>query len=223
MKFTDGTVVVCHYQSAIKTNVINPSRVSCYGVGFIGQGVYNTKCAAYQKWVRMLQRCYDLCYQETNPAYKGCIVCEEWHNFQNFAKWFYSQPNHQSKNFQLDKDLTLIGNKTYCPEYCSLVPKEINSIFQGLNNRKGRHSKGVYSKSKGRFSAVCRSKENGKNVQKNLGTYGTEEEAFNKYKEYKEEHIKSIAKKYVGVINDKVYKNIMNYKILKDLKFKETR
>lgn len=109
---------------------------SLYGVGFIGKGKYNSREAdgksknrAYCYWQRMIKRCY---YQDSAdyPMYgeKGVIVCEEWHNFQNFAKWFYEQKNHSEKGYHLDKDMLITGNKIYRPEACSIIPERVNLL-----------------------------------------------------------------------------------------------
>ena len=87
------------------------------------------KC--YDAWRRMLQRCYDIQYKIEHPTYEGVTCCDGWKDYQNFAKWWYSQPNHD-KGFELDKDLLVIGNKLYSPETCCLLPMEINKT---LNTR----------------------------------------------------------------------------------------
>lgn len=109
-------------------------RPSIYGVGFIGDGDYKAvnkgiTTTAYKKWFQMIRRCYDYDgFQLKNPTYIGCKVCDEWHNFQNFAKWFYSQENSLNDDFELDKDLILDGNKTYSPDLCSILSRHDNII-----------------------------------------------------------------------------------------------
>lgn len=46
-----------------------------------------------------------------------------------------------------------------------------------------------------------------------LGTFKTPEEAFQKYKEYKEQYIKDTAKRYKDKIPYSVYEAMMNWKI----------
>ena len=50
-----------------------------------------SKCMYYEKWIKMLQRCYSKSYQEKHPSYKGCSVCEEWLTFSNFKAWMETQ------------------------------------------------------------------------------------------------------------------------------------
>ena len=51
----------------------------------------------------------------------------------------------------------------------------------------------------------------GRNIK--LGTFDTVEDAFNKYKSYKEDFIKKVAEQYRTKIADKVYQAMMNWKI----------
>lgn len=106
---------------------------SVYGVGFFGVGNFKATCkgrntTAYNKWLRMIQRCYDKTYHDKSPTYRDCTVCEEWHNFQNFAKWFYENYPNDGKDYQLDKDIKVDGNKLYSPDTCMFVSALENSV-----------------------------------------------------------------------------------------------
>ncbi len=46
-----------------------------------------------------------------------------------------------------------------------------------------------------------------------LGTFGTAESAFARYKEYKEDFIQDIAEQHRDEIPDKVYEAMLNWKI----------
>lgn len=109
---------------------------SVHGVGYLGDGPYkactgkNKKMTeAYGYWSRMLRRCYDESSLIKSPTYKGCTVCEEWHNFQNFAKWHYENHPQDGKKYELDKDLSCYGmrGKLYSPATCIYVTKQINN------------------------------------------------------------------------------------------------
>lgn len=84
------------------------------------------KC--YDAWRRMLQRCYDIQYKIDHPTYEGVVCCDDWKDYQNFAKWFYEKSNYQ-EGFELDKDLLLIDNKMYSPKTCCFLPKEVNKTL----------------------------------------------------------------------------------------------
>lgn len=101
-----------------------------FGVGFIGSGPYKSRAngkptKSYQAWTGMLERCYYEKYQELYPAYKGCSVCSEWLDFQVFAKWF---DRNYIKDYHLDKDIKIKGNKVYSDKTCLFVTNTQNTI-----------------------------------------------------------------------------------------------
>ena len=98
-----------------------------YGVGFNGgeRGSFCDK-VAYKHWHGAMQRCYDDKYLKRKPTYRGCSVATEWHNFQNFFAWHKENYPNDGAEYQLDKDLKIIGNKVYGPDACSYVTHEEN-------------------------------------------------------------------------------------------------
>ncbi len=106
----------------------DPLFPSVYGLGFIGVGDYKSrvggiKTAQYRAWSCMMARCYGESTQKRQPTYKGCTVCEEWHDFQVFSKWF---DENYVDGYQLDKDIKAKGNKIYSPENCCFVSQAVN-------------------------------------------------------------------------------------------------
>ena len=217
VQFADGTVVEHNQYSNFKSGKIkNPYFPSVFGIGFIGVGKFksldengkSTKC--YNTWVDMLMRCYDPKYHEKKPTYKSCTVDEQWHNFQNFAQWYYSNYyEFEDEKLALDKDILHKGNKMYSPETCVFLPVSINSLFTKSNNTRGKFPIGVY-KMGNKFKAYL-SKDNGKQIY--LGTYDTPNEAFLVYKKAKEEYIKEVANEYKDKIPQKLYDAMMNYEV----------
>lgn len=132
------------YESNVCRQQIKEGRVKDYfkpiyfGVGFLGGRELKSKSkgrstSAYNRWKHMLARCYDKETQERMPTYKGCTVCDEWHNFQNYAKWFYE---NYAKNCDVDKDIIKSGNKIYSPSTCKFVPHQENSEKATAKNYK---------------------------------------------------------------------------------------
>src|SRR5690554_5417998 len=85
----NGYIQVKQASCLRRGKIKNPYKKSVYGVGYLGSGkhrryVNNKQTYAYNVWVDMLRRCYSNKHLEKCPTYKGCSVCEEWHNFQNF-------------------------------------------------------------------------------------------------------------------------------------------
>lgn len=121
--------------SSIKSGSVKDKlHPSVCGVGFIGVGKYKRNDSkAYHIWKGMLARCYSHKKQKRQPTYIGVTVCKEWHNFQNFAKWFY---DNYIEGFDLDKDIKQIEveNKTYSPDACEFVSRSKNNTQAHAKN-----------------------------------------------------------------------------------------
>ena len=217
VQFDDGTIVEHRiYGHFKKGNIKNPMFPSVYGVGYFGIGKFksidengkHTKC--YDAWQRMLQRCYDPKFHEKHPTYKGCRVCEEWHNFQVFAEWYYEHYyEFEGQTMNLDKDILNKGNKVYSADSCIFVPQFINKLFTKHDNKRGEYPIGV-CKHRNKFTAQL-AKGNGKLIH--LGVFNTPEEAFLVYKKAKEEYIKQVAEEYKDKIPYRLYEVMMNYEV----------
>lgn len=145
------------------------------------------KCPFYKKWSSMLNRCYSKKYQDKQPTYKGCSVCDEWLTFSNFKAWMEKQ---DWKGNALDKDILIQGNKVYSHNTCLFVSQSINNLMSYDKENNGACPKGVtHHKGTGKFAA--RFGFNGE--KKYLGLFKTKEAAYLAYKEHKLCHIKVIA------------------------------
>ena len=192
-----------------------------FGVGYIGEGKYSRKThlKIYKRWQKMLQRCYDPYYINKFPTYIYCIVCEEWHNFQNFASWY--EENYYECNderMELDKDILVKNNKIYSPSTCIFVPQRINYLFTKRQNCRGDYPIGVtYNKESKRLKVQCNIYKNGKASKEHLGRYPIDKpfQAFYVYKEFKENYIKQVADEYYskGFIPKKLYDAMYKYEI----------
>ena len=193
-----------------------------FNIAYVGDGKYVTKennkqTASYSSWKDMLRRCYDSKYHKNQPTYVDCFVCNEWLNFQNFAKWYYENYYEiEGEVMCLDKDILIKGNKIYSPNTCVFVPKLINGLFTKRTKNRGNYPIGVsYNKRDKKFISQCCTydyKER-KTKSKNLGSYNTPEEAFEVYKEFKENYIKEVADYYKDKIPQRLYNAMYNYEI----------
>ena len=189
-------------------------------IGYLGVGKYmvsengkDTRCA--HTWRHMLKRCYDAYWINKHLTYKDCFSCEEWYNFQNFAKWY--EENYyeiEGETMCLDKDILIKGNKIYSPETCIFVPQRINLLFVKKDNYRGNLPVGVtYEKDRNKYVASCSVYENKKHKQKKIGRYNTLEEAFTCYKNFKENYIKQVADEYKNLIPTKLYDAMYRYEV----------
>ncbi len=219
VQFEDGYITQARYSNFKRHHVGNPYDKSVCGVGYLGEGTYKAvinrkRTLFYMMWGSMLLRCYDRTSQKNYSSYKDCSVCEEWKNYQNFAKWC-EENFYQLENFkmQLDKDILMKNNKMYSPETCIFVPQFINSLFTKTDINRGKYPIGVYEIKNVKilkYGAQC---NNGKKKQIRLGAFSTPEEAFYAYKEYKENLIKQIADQYKNQIPQKLYDALYRYEV----------
>lgn len=189
----------------------NPFHPSIHNIGYLGIKSESSisKKPSFKKWSSMLKRCYSEKELEKNPTYKDTTVCKEWHNFQNFAKWY--EENWEiwmNKSWDLDKDILVKGNKIYSPETCCFVPQEINKLLVDNKCTRGRYPIGVWKHGDRYCTEVRR-----KGVKKHLGTFDTPEEAFEIYKPAKEKIIKIAADEWKEYIQHSVYKALYNRQI----------
>jgi hypothetical protein len=160
----------------------------------------------------MLRRCYDTKYHIKYPTYQNCIVCDKWHNFQNFGKWYnenyYEIPNSK---MNLDKDLLVYQNKIYSDTTCCFLPNSINELLTRRDARRGEFPIGVYrSHQSEKFLASC---DNGEGEKVYLGYYKNEIDAFMAYKKYKEMLCKQLANKYKDFLPMYVYNALLRYTV----------
>lgn len=131
-----GFTLVCQLGDLRRGRVKNPYKRQIYGVGFKGVGIHltaykgkNTKC--YKTWAGMLERCYSENQDRPLPSYNMCVVEDYWHNFQNFASWFYC---NYKDGWDLDKDLfSERGKKVYSETTCTFLPRKLNSMLSLRN------------------------------------------------------------------------------------------
>jgi hypothetical protein len=149
------------------------------------------------------------CYQSTNNrnySYCDVEVCEEWHNFQNFAEWFYD--NFKNNGWFLDKDILCPTCKIYSPETCCFVPNEVNVLFSKNNISTYNLPRGVYPKDGKYESAISKF---GK--QYYLGFFNTIEEAQHTYNTAKKEYIQEVSDKWRGILADNICNAIRDFDI----------
>lgn len=210
--------VCTQYYNFKKGEVKNPYRPSVYGVGYIGQGKYKTSVnkrhtKAYAHWKNMIKRCYDPYELNKYPTYRNCFVCEEWHNFQNFAEWFYKHYYEvEGERMCLDKDILIKGNKIYSPETCMIVPERINILFIKRDNDRGKYPIGVNPCRRDNYLVVhCKTLEK----IEHLGYFPLNKpfQAFTCYKNFKENYIKQIADEYKDLIPIELYDALYRYEV----------
>lgn len=199
IQFEDlGTVKNVPYTSIKNGAIRNRNNKTVHGIGYIGYGEYlgcidNKATKGYSVWRGMIRRCYSEKNFLKHPTYKDVVVCEEWYNFQNFAKWYYE---NYIEGFELDKDI-LCGNcKIYSPKTCCFVPKEVNILYNTF------HKPSKFFRKSGLKFTVAYSGYY-------LGTFETEKEAIHAHKKLKQEVVKGVINKYKDLIDLNVYDKLI--------------
>lgn len=158
------------------------------GVGILGYDHTNSREQSYITWSNMLNRVYAPRSGKEEIYYGGCSVAEEWLYLQTFKKWFGSQA--YCNGYHLDKDLLNKGNKVYGPEFCVLLPQEVNKFLSKARRNRGKWPLGVsYMGCCGKWRSEI--SVGGKKVH--LGLFKSVEEAFAAYKIAKESEAKRLA------------------------------
>ena len=220
-----------NYQAFKKGKCKNPFFPSVFGHGYLGIDKNGNvpKMSEFKdgkwrhtwehnKWQSMLERCFDNKLKDRYPTYKDITCCDRWLCFSYFLEdlEILKQEHNWSEDIKLnlDKDILHKGNKIYSLENCVLVPDWINKLFTKNNAVRGEYPIGVrYHKGAKKYEAQC--SINGK--QTSLGLYSTIKEAFNAYKQAKENEIKKIANDCVskGYITQesRLYNAMISYQI----------
>lgn len=219
-----GYISIVSTQSIEKGSVRDPYYPSLYGIGYIGEGNYSSvyyRCGrslytkAYTSWISRMGACYNP-KSNRHHNYKNAEMCKKWHNFQNYAEWYYRQVKLYGSDGCVDKDLLLLGNTVYSEVTCSYIPNAINCLFVG---NKGSTIKGAsYCKSKGKWVAQLQEgsfNTKGKRTVTRLGTFNTESEAIAVYIHAKADKIRRECLKYQEKIPPnlfyKLYTGAENY------------
>lgn len=158
-----NTTKIVFWQNIRRGNIIDYNYPTICNIACLGEGEFKSNHFAYLTWKGIIHRCYDI--KDSKYKYygaKGIRICEEWLNFQNFAKWY--EENKYVGDLSVDKDI--LANiqhkeiKIYSPETYILLPKALNCWLLGDNLNTGIEIKNNYYRAqiKNRFGQKFSSK-----------------------------------------------------------------
>lgn len=189
------------------------NAITIAGIACLGEGPHEAADAngkpykPYKLFRHMLDRCYTEAYRKKNMNYADCSVLPVWHNYQNFATWYYEQPGRDIEGFQLDKDLT--GSRVYGPEYCYFIPKVINSTLRTVAEKKNiALPRGVSLSVGTKLPYVSTYRDSGSTK---LEKFSTVAEARDHYVEGTKNKLIKIAESYGADIHPEVVKLLKRY------------
>lgn len=179
-------------------------KKTLYDTGYMGEGKYSSYNSplAHESWRGIFRRVYCLKSLFKYPTYIGCSVHEDWHNFQNFAKWF---EENYVKGWKIDKDILIKGNKIYSPDTCCFVPHEINMKFIVPPLNKHGLPRGIQPIN-GKYLVEVRSIDQ-KRIYSRFLTIG-ESQKF--WQSHRVNIIRELAEKFKNELNIKVYNKLIS-------------
>ena len=219
VKFVDTGYETVTYMSCILNGKVKDKfKPSVYGVGVIGDEVCTTnsgKTKEYKLWSSMLQRCYDGALKQIYPSYQDCTTSESFNYLWKFKEWCVDQigfnsKDNNGKDFALDKDILIKGNKIYSEDTCCFVPYEINNLLSSNRKSRGDTPIGVsFHTRDNKYQAYL----NTGISRVSLGYFISMTKAFQAYKEAKEQYIKEVANRWKDQIDPRDYEALMNYQV----------
>ena len=187
------------------------------GIGF-NDGAYpayikKKRVKQYGYWSKMLDRCNPV-FQENFKTYYGCFASENFKSYSYFYEWCLLQKGFDLDGYELDKDLLAKGNKVYSEDTCLIVPRAVNIALTSCRSVRGKNPIGVVSEIRPRgIVYIARISGGARGKTRHIGIFDNKTEAFLAYKSEKEKVLKNIADKFKGVMSDKAYNALINYKI----------
>lgn len=220
----DGVITQGHRAIGVRRgSIYYPNFKSVVGIGYFGIGKYkpnksgkniNYNSVVYQKWVQMIVRCYNPyeINKDSCKAYRDVFVCDEWHNFQNFALWADTNIEKFVDGFELDKDM--FGNGyLYCPEFCTILPDQVNGFLSdNYSNKTSGLPEGVTvikPKKNATIGYVARCTIKGK--REYLCFYKTPQEAGKTYRIAKEGEARRLADEYKHILTEREYNKLYSF------------
>ena len=178
---------------------------------------------AYKIYDGILARCGDT---EGNNNVRDCynksIMCQEWlDNPRAFVKWYLEHYYEvDGEEMDVDKDLFGDGSGMYCPKFCCILPKGLNTM---LANSKKHYKEGetpenvlplgvrYNSKTNKYYGEIQFTGTGGRRIQ--LSDWNTAEEAFAEYKIMKQADICKVTAEYKEYIPNYIYDALLKVEV----------
>lgn len=117
-----------------------------HGVGIMDYWGFDKRCPEMEHiWEELIDRCYN----KNSRSYhrygeKGCRVCDEWKVYSNFKRWRDNNSHDWGVRADIDKDIKVAGNTLYSPEFCLIVPYDVNLVFRDYGGLTIIYKGGMY-------------------------------------------------------------------------------
>lgn len=219
--FDDNTEVIDTYRNFKNGLVRNKNVESVYNSGKTNF-IINRRDdrAAYKCWAGMLRQCKNSDLYDLNTL-ENAYCCEEWLDFKNFKEW-YDKNYYKIDGLKvaISKVIFNKNNTLYSPENCCFLPRKLMTIVTtGKEGRKINKTNdlpvgvGYNEYHEGTKRWISKTSPYEMRFKDIRVACKTVEEAFNLYKELKEEHVKNLALQYKNYLTEKVFNALMNYTV----------
>jgi len=176
-------------------------------IGYYGCDDFISTTKEYAVWLAMMYRCYG--ENSRAVAYDDCTITEEWWNYANFRKWYREHYyDFSGATMEIDKDITVKGNREYGPSTCAIVPGFINLSVLNCEGKRGDHPMGIAKVSN--YYVVT---GNTKSQKIKDMRFNTAEEAFAVYKAERERHLHKLGASMRGKIPEAVCNSLAAWTI----------
>ena len=177
---------------------------------------------AYKVYDGILARCKDTVdNKNVRDCYNKSTMCQKWLDEpKECVKWYL---NHyyecDGEEMDVDKDLFGDGSGMYCPDFCCILPKGLNTL---LANSKKHYKEGETPENVLPLGVRYNSKTNkyygeitftGTEKTVVLSEWDTPEEAFAEYKIMKQADILLVVAKYKESIPDYIYDRFLTVEV----------
>lgn len=177
---------------------------------------------AYKVYDGILARCKDTVDNENvRDCYNKSTMWQKWlDDPKEFVKWYlYHYYECDGEEMDVDKDLFGDGSGMYCPNFCCILPKGLNTL---LANSKKHYDIGQTPNDVLPLGVRYNSKNNkyygeiqftGTDRQIALSEWETPEEAFAEYKIMKQADICRVVAEYKESIPDYIYDKFLTVEV----------
>lgn len=177
---------------------------------------------AYRVYNGILKRCGNTVDDDTvRSCYDKSTMWKVWlDNPKEFVRWYLEHYYEcDDEEMDVDKDLFGDGSGMYCPDFCCILPKGLNTL---LANSKKHYEKGQTPDNVLPLGVRYNSENNtyyaeiqftGTDEQIPLSEWATPEEAFAEYKVMKQADIMRVVAEYKAKIPEYIYKKFFEVEV----------
>ena len=177
---------------------------------------------AYKVYNGILTRCGDTVDDDNvRSCYDKSTMWQGWlDNPKSFVRWYLEHYYEcDDEEMDVDKDLFGDGSGMYCPDFCCILPKGLNTL---LANSKKHYKEGQTEDNVLPLGVRYNSKTNkyygeiyftGTNERIMLSEWDTAEEAFAEYKVMKQADIMTVVARYKDKIPEYIYKRFFTVEV----------